>query len=246
MHTISQLAPPHWTNFSFPLPPPFSLWLSQGAGEAILRDCVRKTESDGSPSELTPDRVRDLEDIIKEWASNAFRVIALAHKDLDTPIDKSSHVNPAAHEQKLTLDALFAIQDPLRDDVIDAVKVCQDAGIMVRMVTGDNIDTAKAIAKQCGILTEDGQALPGPAFRTMSPAQVDSILPNLQVSSHPRSIRIVKHPASQSSLLAGRVAYLCLGSGLLWPQVASSSRDPTPSLPLHRSSLGLPPRTNYG
>ena len=57
-------------------------------------------------------------------------------------------------EHEMCLDALFGIADPLREDVIDAVATCQHAGIFVRMVTGDNLETARAIAKQAGILTE--------------------------------------------------------------------------------------------
>jgi len=48
-------------------------------------------------------------------------------------------------------------QDPLRKDVPEAVRICQKAGIMVRMVTGDNVETAKEIARECGILTSHGQ-----------------------------------------------------------------------------------------
>ena len=57
-------------------------------------------------------------------------------------------------ENNMCFDALVGIADPLRADVIDAVATCQNAGIFVRMVTGDNLDTANAIAKQAGILTK--------------------------------------------------------------------------------------------
>jgi hypothetical protein len=53
--------------------------------------------------------------------------------------------------------------------------------VTVRMVTGDNIATAMAIAKQCGILTASGTAVEGPSFRGMTPKEVDALLPNLQV-----------------------------------------------------------------
>ena len=52
---------------------------------------------------------------------------------------------------------------------------------MVRMVTGDNINTAKAVATECGILTADGICMEGPEFRKLTPKQLDAILPRLQV-----------------------------------------------------------------
>merc|ERR1711968_148481 len=78
-------------------------------------------------------------------------------------------------------DCIVGIIDPLRSDVKEAVKTAQEAGVTVRMITGDNIATAKAIARQCGILTEGGEAIEGPTFRTMTPKAVDAILPRLQV-----------------------------------------------------------------
>ena len=54
----------------------------------------------------------------------------------------------------------------------EAVRTAQNAGVFVRMVTGDNSDTARAIAKECGILTPEGIVVEGPNFRSMTPAQV--------------------------------------------------------------------------
>jgi hypothetical protein len=65
--------------------------------------------------------------------------------------------------------------------VPDAVVTCQKAGITVRMVTGDNIHTARHIARECGILTDDGVALEGPVFRTMPAHELLPMLPKLQV-----------------------------------------------------------------
>ena len=72
------------------------------------------------------------------------------------------------------------LQDPVRLEVPDAVATCKRAGILVRMVTGDNINTACFIARECGILT-DGIALEGPAFRKMSEEELVPLLPRLQV-----------------------------------------------------------------
>jgi magnesium-transporting ATPase (P-type) len=81
----------------------------------------------------------------------------------------------------LCCDSIVGIIDPLRSDVKMAVATAQTAGVTVRMVTGDNLNTACAIARECGILTSDGVALEGPVFRNMTPAQVDAVLPRLQV-----------------------------------------------------------------
>ena len=60
---------------------------------------------------------------------------------------------------------------------------CQRAGIMVRMVTGDNVHTAKHIARECGILSDTGIAMEGPIFRSMPEDDLLPILPKVQVSA---------------------------------------------------------------
>lgn len=76
---------------------------------------------------------------------------------------------------------IFGIQDPVREGVAEAVYTCQKAGVFVRMVTGDNIITAKAIAQECGIYTPGGIAIEGPKFRKLSSRQMNQIIPRLQV-----------------------------------------------------------------
>ena len=76
------------------------------------------------------------------------------------------------------------IQDPVRAEVPEAVATCKRAGITVRMVTGDNIYTAKHIATECGILTEGGLAMEGPEFRALPEDELKAMLPKLQVRVH--------------------------------------------------------------
>ncbi|MBF1432988.1 MAG: cation-translocating P-type ATPase, partial [Prevotella nanceiensis] len=88
----------------------------------------------------------------------AMRTLALAYKQLDSDVVESIKDNSLSAEllQDLCLQAVFAISDPIRDDVPNAVSECQRAGINVKMVTGDTSATAIEIAKQIGIWNEEG------------------------------------------------------------------------------------------
>jgi Ca2+-transporting ATPase len=88
---------------------------------------------------------------------------------------------------------MVGIKDPLRPGVHEAVRDCQRAGVIVRMVTGDNKVTAEAIAHDCGILQPNSIVLEGPEFRNMTKAQQDEIIPRLHVlaRSSPEDKRIL-------------------------------------------------------
>lgn len=79
--------------------------------------------------------------------------MALAYKDIDyNPNFETMSDNVL--ESDLSLIAIAGIKDPLRKEIPEAIKKCKSAGITVRMVTGDNMNTAIAIAKDAGILSE--------------------------------------------------------------------------------------------
>ncbi|KAJ1566521.1 hypothetical protein HK405_009470 [Cladochytrium tenue] len=84
-------------------------------------------------------------------------------------------------EQALVFAGLVGIEDPLRVGVPEAVAQCQSAGVFVRMVTGDNVITAKSIALRCGIYTSGGVIMEGAYFRNMGPDEMAAKLPRLQV-----------------------------------------------------------------
>jgi Ca2+-transporting ATPase len=88
---------------------------------------------------------------------------------------------------------MVGIKDPLRPGVPEAVRTCQKAGVVVRMVTGDNRMTAEAIARDCGILQPNSIVLEGPEFRNMSQEQQYEIIPRLHVlaRSSPEDKRIL-------------------------------------------------------
>jgi len=158
----------------------------KGAAEIILDNCAFFMDSDGSEKPMTDEKRNHFKDIIQEFATDALRCVALCHRgNIESLIRDPTKATLADCEKKLEkdmcLDALVGIADPLREDVVDAVATCQNAGIFVRMVTGDNLETARAIARQAGILKDDGICMTGEEFRKLTPAQLDDILPRLQV-----------------------------------------------------------------
>lgn len=156
--------------------------LHKGAAELVLSRCTSYMKSDGTTAKLTAAKLTQYNKIISSYATKALRCVAMATRN-----DVQNHMNVHdAHdadtvESNLTLVGLVGISDPLRPGVIESVAICQAAGITVRMVTGDNLETAKAIAREAGILTSTGTAMIGSDFRAMSPAELDAVLPTLQV-----------------------------------------------------------------
>ncbi|KAJ3275372.1 hypothetical protein HDV01_000664 [Terramyces sp. JEL0728] len=151
----------------------------KGASEIVLEQCHRTVNKDGKIVVLDDEEKAKYNAYIKEFAGKALRTICAAIKPVragegffDETIDDDS---------ELILVGIFGILDPLRPEVPNAVAQCQAAGVCVRMVTGDGIETAKAIARGCGILSADGIVMEGPEFRTLSQEKMDRILPKLQV-----------------------------------------------------------------
>jgi len=169
-----------------------STWMlyHKGAAETLLGSCTTYMDEKGVEKTLTAEVRAKYEGLISAYAADALRCIALTHrssidktlKAAKIEVEKCSVQDCEKYlENNLCVDALVGIADPLRKEVVGAVATCQKAGIIVRMVTGDNIDTANAIAKQAGILTEDALSMTGEKFRKLTPKQLDEILPRLRV-----------------------------------------------------------------
>ncbi|RKO86246.1 hypothetical protein BDK51DRAFT_23292, partial [Blyttiomyces helicus] len=167
-------------------------WLFvKGAPEIILEGCSSFVGHDGQIHTMTNSERNSYAHLIVSYANSGLRTFCLAYKPIiryaSHPIfppsspDEPSPTPLLEDTHGLTLLAVFGIQDPIRPEVPDAVRSCAGAGIIVRMVTGDNVGTARSIARDCGILTEDGLVMEGPEFRRLTPAEMDEVVPRLQV-----------------------------------------------------------------
>ena len=137
-----------------------------------------------SAAPLTAEGKAAFTGVINRFAGQSLRTVALAVRQWPSraALPAGWEEGAAAFEAGgLTLFALLGIKDPLRPEVKGAVAACQRAGITVRMCTGDNVMTAKAIATECGIFREGHVVMEGPTFRTLTPAALDAVLPLLTV-----------------------------------------------------------------
>ncbi|KAJ4711551.1 Calcium-transporting ATPase [Melia azedarach] len=158
----------------------------KGASEIVLKMCDKIINADGNAVPISEEQRKKITDVINSFAREALRTLCLAFQDIEG-IANTENI-PA---DNYILIAVVGIKDPVRPGVKEAVETCLAAGITVRMVTGDNIHTAKAIAKECGILTDDGLAIDGPDFRSKTPQEMRELVPKLQVMA--RSSPTDKH-----------------------------------------------------
>lgn len=155
--------------------------LVKGAAELMVSKCTSiYDESTGSVRPITEEESKTYLDQISDYASQSLRTIGLIYREFDGSLDWKSP--PSAVFDNMTLLGIVGIMDPLRPGVKQAVADCQRAGVVVRMVTGDNLLTARAIAKDCGILKDENDTvMEGPKFRKLSKKDMYRILPNLRV-----------------------------------------------------------------
>lgn len=174
---------------------------TKGASEIVLGMCNRvlvAAQNSNTEAEIIPldqGLNNHLRNVITEYATDALRTLCMAYTDIHGEIDWS-----VAPENNMVLLAIVGIRDPLRPEVPEAVRVCQKAGITVRMVTGDNIVTAENIAKHAGILRPGGLCMEGPKFRELSVEQMDRVIPRLQV--------LARSSPTDKQLLVGRLKEL--------------------------------------
>src|SRR3954452_12298487 len=141
----------------------------KGAPDVLLGRSSQLRDESGStvPAEQNMERVMAENDRL---AGEGLRVLAVASKDFD-PASFDPSGDLLEQVQGLTLLALVAIVDPPRKEARDAIARCREAGIRARMITGDHVTTAGAIADQLGI---EGRALSGTEFRALSDEELEA------------------------------------------------------------------------
>ncbi|KAI1811921.1 putative calcium P-type ATPase [Poronia punctata] len=173
----------------------------KGASEILLAKCseiLSSPKQDLSKIPMTPEHMETIKGLIENYALRSLRTIGIVYRDFERwpPRNAKRDGNEVAFEDvfhRMTFIGMVGIQDPLRDGVKEAVKQCQRAGVVVRMVTGDNKLTAQAIATECGILEEDSVVMEGPEFRNLSKLAQNEVIPRLRVlaRSSPEDKRIL-------------------------------------------------------
>ncbi|XP_025803536.1 calcium-transporting ATPase 5, plasma membrane-type-like isoform X4 [Panicum hallii] len=159
----------------------------KGAAEILLASCRSWLSTDGSVQPMSSSKHREFKKWIDDMAMSSLRCVAFAYCPWEPKMVPTESLDKwKLPEDDLTLIGVVGIKDPCRPGVRNAVQLCSIAGVKVRMVTGDNVETAKAIALECGILdTKDAASEPsvieGKVFRDMSEAAREEIVEKITV-----------------------------------------------------------------
>jgi Ca2+-transporting ATPase len=172
----------------------------KGAPDVLLARSAVIRDADGSalPVDDGRDRVLGENDRL---AGEGLRVLAVASRDIE-PAAFDPAGDLLEEVQGLTLLALVGIVDPPRKEAKDAIARCKEAGIRVRMITGDHATTAAAIATQLGI---EGRALPGTEFAALGDAELDEQVDGIGVVARVApedKVRLVDHLKGKGAVVA--------------------------------------------
>jgi len=201
--------------------------MTKGAAELMVERCSFIIGKDGARLPLDQaGRQGLISKVVTPMTEAALRTIAVAYKDFDSQAEVERDEDDEELSKQLTLLAIFGIEDPVREEVPLAIKQCQEAGISVRMVTGDNLATARAIAVKCGILkpeNSDFLVLEGEEFNRrvkdeegeVDQKKLDEIWPQLGVlaRSKPRDKFTLVHGIINSKVSASREVVAVTGDG---------------------------------
>lgn len=173
----------------------------KGAIDSVINKCS-KIMTNGYMKDLTPNDIRQIQYTNNIMADKAMRILALAYK----PLKKNIYpVDSPEIEEGLVFLGLVGITDPPRPEVKSAIKKCHDAGIKVVMITGDHKNTAAAIAKSIGLLTDKGMVLSSEDVEHMTEEELSNIIDRVEVfarSCPEQKLKIVKAFKNKGHIVA--------------------------------------------
>ncbi len=150
---------------------------TKGAPDVVIGKCTHYLEN-GTPVAMTEAYKNAILTANKTMADKALRVLACAQRTWDAA---PASYEPEALEENLCFVGLCGMIDPVRPEVKDAIVQCRSAGIRPIMITGDHVDTAVAIAKELGIITEETYAITGAQLNDMDDAEFASKFQSISV-----------------------------------------------------------------
>ena len=150
---------------------------TKGAPDEILKKCT-KAYVNGEIVDINDDILKKAAEENTRMGNKALRVFAVAFKEYASAPEV---YDSASLENDMIFIGLTGMIDPVRPDVKDAIVECRGAGITPIMITGDHINTAKAIARELGILTDDSQAMMGADIDKYSDEEFEKIVENVFV-----------------------------------------------------------------
>lgn len=134
---------------------------------------------DGKEKKLGKDDKKNLEEKEKEYSNHALKVLAFAYKKNDKNIKDDEDYQK--EENDLVFVGLIGFKDPARNDVKKAIQICKNAHIDVYMITGDNIETGRAIAKEVGIVDSDNMGIELTSFEHITDKEMKELVKNYRV-----------------------------------------------------------------
>ena len=175
--------------------------ITKGAPDVLIKRCNKYYEN-GMGRTISSEVIRKVEENNNKMANNALRVLAVAYKDVER---LPNRIDSASVEIDLTFVGLIGMIDPPREGVKEAVATCRKAGIKTVMITGDHIITAKAIAREIGILKPNDLAITGNELDNISQKELEKNIMQYSVFarvSPEHKVRIVKAFRSTSAVVA--------------------------------------------
>ena len=151
---------------------------TKGANEIVLSHCDYYLDENHQVVKLTEEVKTEITHKAKEYADRALRVLGLGYRLYD---EKPANFDSENLENDLIYVGFTGMIDPCRDEVYDAIKECESAGIRPVMITGDHIDTAVAIGKDLGIITDASQAMLGSQLDSLTDEQLKEVVQKTSV-----------------------------------------------------------------